>query len=84
MWVSGINEESDDWLMFGLNIFYWNLSNVLEFLYVSFRLPVPPRTKSKSIAASGLFPNTEVIRGPHWKWKNDDGIAIYFKLLRED
>ncbi|XP_065929088.1 E3 ubiquitin-protein ligase MIB2 [Magallana gigas] len=36
-------------------------------------LPVPPRSKSKSIPAKGLFPGAEVIRGPHWKWKNDDG-----------
>ncbi|XP_056020573.1 E3 ubiquitin-protein ligase MIB2-like [Ostrea edulis] len=35
--------------------------------------PVPPRTGSKSIQVFGLFPKAEVMRGPHWKWKNDDG-----------
>lgn len=34
---------------------------------------VPPRNQSKSIEVKGLFPKAEVIRGPHWKWKNDDG-----------
>ncbi|XP_078314361.1 uncharacterized protein LOC111128440 isoform X2 [Crassostrea virginica] len=36
-------------------------------------LPVPPRRKSNSIEAFGLFPNAEVIRGPHWKWQDQDG-----------
>lgn len=40
------------------------------------RVPVPPRNKSQALKAFGLYPNTEVMRGPHWKWKNDDGNAI--------
>lgn len=36
-------------------------------------VPVPPRIKSQSLEAFGLYPDTEVMRGPHWKWKNDDG-----------
>lgn len=36
-------------------------------------VPVPPRNKSQALKAFGLYPNTEVMRGPHWKWKNDDG-----------
>ena len=23
-----------------------------------------------------MFPGAEVMRGPHWKWKNDDGKAV--------
>ncbi|VDI82587.1 Hypothetical predicted protein, partial [Mytilus galloprovincialis] len=36
---------------------------------------VPPRADSKFSrrTARGLFPNVQVMRGPHWKWKNDDG-----------
>ncbi|XP_048753764.2 E3 ubiquitin-protein ligase MIB2-like [Ostrea edulis] len=34
---------------------------------------MPPRKTSKTIIVKGLFPKAEVIRGPHWKWKNDDG-----------
>ncbi|XP_063408625.1 E3 ubiquitin-protein ligase MIB2-like isoform X2 [Mytilus trossulus] len=37
---------------------------------------VPTRSKSGSSSkrtAKGIFPNAEVMRGPHWKWKNDDG-----------
>lgn len=47
------------------------------------RLPVPPRSKSKSIPAKGLFPGAEVIRGPHWKWKNDDGMTINFLMIKQ-
>ncbi|KAK3101023.1 hypothetical protein FSP39_000330, partial [Pinctada imbricata] len=36
---------------------------------------VPSREKSKDSKrkARGMFPGAEVMRGPHWKWKNDDG-----------
>ncbi|KAJ8319866.1 hypothetical protein KUTeg_001453 [Tegillarca granosa] len=36
--------------------------------------PVPPRSKATKMAtAKGVFPNAEVMRGPHWKYKNEDG-----------
>jgi hypothetical protein len=43
------------------------------------RVNVPPRSASKNCrkTAKGIFPNAEVMRGPHWKWKNDDGKIIY-------
>ncbi|XP_060077598.1 E3 ubiquitin-protein ligase mind-bomb-like [Ylistrum balloti] len=34
---------------------------------------VPPRSKSKCIDAWGVFPGAMVVRGPHWKWSNQDG-----------
>ncbi|XP_069121341.1 E3 ubiquitin-protein ligase MIB2-like isoform X2 [Argopecten irradians] len=34
---------------------------------------VPPRSKSKSVESKGVFPGARVVRGPHWRWKNQDG-----------
>ena len=48
-----------------------------------FRLPVPPRRKSYSIEAFGLFHNAEVIRGPHWKWQDQDGISSLVLAWRD-
>lgn len=48
---------------------------------------VPPRADNKfsRSTARGLFPNVQVMRGPHWKWKNDDGTThIYIKKQKQD
>ncbi|XP_021345213.1 E3 ubiquitin-protein ligase mind-bomb-like isoform X2 [Mizuhopecten yessoensis] len=34
---------------------------------------VPPRSKTKTVDSMGVFPGAKVVRGPHWKWKNQDG-----------
>jgi hypothetical protein len=47
------------------------------FYLLLHRAHVPPRNKSKTITVKGLFPKAEVIRGPHWKWKNDDGELMF-------
>ena len=60
---------------------YMNDKHDLEHAFVRIDTPVstavnvPPRSASKNCrkTAKGIFPNAEVMRGPHWKWKNDDG-----------
>ncbi|KAK3588344.1 hypothetical protein CHS0354_040103 [Potamilus streckersoni] len=34
---------------------------------------LPPRLHSKKMETCGIFQGAEIMRGPHWKWKNDDG-----------
>ncbi|KAL4220974.1 E3 ubiquitin-protein ligase mib2 [Mactra antiquata] len=35
--------------------------------------PVSPRKFAKRVSIQGIFRGATVMRGPHWKWKNDDG-----------
>ncbi|CAG2233178.1 MIB [Mytilus edulis] len=46
---------------------------------------VPPRADSKFSrrTARGLFSNVQVMRGPHWKWKNDDGGESGIGVIKE-
>ena len=46
--------------------------------FLTLRFAVPSRASSKSSRkeAFGILPEAEVMRGPHWKWKNDDGKCI--------
>lgn len=39
----------------------------------AFNVPTRSKSASSKRTAKGIFPNAEVMRGPHWKWKNDDG-----------
>ncbi|XP_076085072.1 E3 ubiquitin-protein ligase MIB2-like isoform X1 [Mytilus galloprovincialis] len=39
----------------------------------AFNVPTRSKSGSNKKTAKGIFPNAEVMRGPHWKWKNDDG-----------
>ncbi|KAL3862390.1 hypothetical protein ACJMK2_008359 [Sinanodonta woodiana] len=39
----------------------------------SVAVALPARMHTKPIQSQGIFPGAEVMRGPHWRWKNDDG-----------
>ncbi|KAK3104827.1 hypothetical protein FSP39_011109 [Pinctada imbricata] len=39
----------------------------------AFSVPARSRSKGSKREAFGIFTGSEVTRGPHWKWKNDDG-----------
>ncbi|XP_071124004.1 uncharacterized protein [Mytilus edulis] len=39
----------------------------------AFNVPTRSKSGSNKKTAKGIFPNAEVMRGPHWKCKNDDG-----------
>ena len=45
----------------------------LLYLAVSFRAPVPPRNESRKVEAMGIYPGATVIRGPDWRWGDQDG-----------
>ena len=37
------------------------------------RVKVSPRADAKKVEAKGIFPGAEVVRGPHWRFKDQDG-----------
>ena len=38
-----------------------------------FRVQVPMRMNCERIAARGIFPGAEVVRGCDWRWRDQDG-----------
>jgi len=54
-----------------VSILYF-VPNLLYFAVFS-RLPVPPRSDSHKVEAMGIYEGATIVRGPDWRWGDQDG-----------
>ena len=46
------------------------------------RVKVSYRASAKRVEAKGVFVGAEVVRGPHWRFGDQDGIIILARKLK--
>ena len=60
---------------------YRSLISLVHFICFSpCRVKVSCRAGAKRVEAKGVFVGAEVVRGPHWRFGDQDG--IYYKFVR--
>ena len=51
---------------------------LFKHLSLWFRIRVPVRFMGTKLPLMGIYPGAEVIRGPDWQWRDQDGKVIAF------